>query len=313
MKSVLKIIVLIMLAIFTINQVSAYEVTSEDEIVIKKLQKVTDRSNKRNLIKNKESIQKLIDKNVSERTTYLMIELNKYIDIRLEQITQDEIEQQKLLEEEKIRQEEELKKQEEEKIKKEQEEKEKENKTLNFRKELVKNYYQGLSDKKEMYQNCYTYDWLADEMGKKNNFPTELIVATWRIESWCNPNNPKSNSWWLFQITSKSWKPWYKAWKYLNNDEIRSQIQDYIDVTNWKINYYNSHPRYNHKKITLSYDNYTINDIKARAWIYNWIISESSLNSKYYVMWNFTYNNKSSTNWVLNYMIKYLNKKTENQ
>ncbi|MDD3793622.1 MAG: hypothetical protein PHI37_02330 [Candidatus Gracilibacteria bacterium] len=143
-------------------------------------------------------------------------------------------------------------------------------------------------------ENCIKYFDFIDEIAKKNDFPTELIIATWGKEYNCTLGNP-ANGWGPFQITSQYYKPGD-----ISLEEFGEGVQKYIDFTKGKWDYFNNNTYHNYKtrfgseNITITYDSYTIRDLKLTAILYNGVSKDTTLDGNTFA--NSNLNNSVTTN-----------------
>jgi len=149
------------------------------------------------------------------------------------------------------------------------------------------------------------YDFI-DKIAKKYNFPTELIIATWRKESWCNMINP--NNWdWLFQIRANYYIPWK-----INQEKLEEQIIDFITYSHNKWIYFQKNKKlkqdFNQETLNITYNNYTLKDLQIHAMLYNWISKKYTLETSKYANWNINKNIITDTDWVITLLIKSLKK-----
>lgn len=171
---------------------------------------------------------------------------------------------------------------------------------------LKKDFYiknsKEIIGKNKIKTSCYKYYDSIDEVAKKNNFPTALIIATWQKESNCNLFNPY-NWKWPFQISSQYHKPWK-----ITLETFLNSLQEYITFSKWKINYFNSNKSYQKKfwneKIDFNYENYSLKDLQLYAILYNWIWKNTDLKYSKFANWNLNSNIKSDTDWLVTLFLK---------
>lgn len=162
-------------------------------------------------------------------------------------------------------------------------------------------------------ENCTKYFDFIDEIAKKNDFPTELIIATWSKEYNCNLWNP-ANGWWPFQITSQYYTPWS-----VSLEQFWESVQKYIDFTKGKWNYFNNNTYHNYKtrfwneNIAITYDNYTIRDLKLSAILYNWVNSTTTLDWNSFANANLNNSVTSNSDWLVTRFLKILNWRINNK
>lgn len=168
-------------------------------------------------------------------------------------------------------------------------------------------YWWDITTSLSVNENCIKYFDFIDEIAKKNDFPTELIIATWWKEYNCTLWNP-ANWWWPFQITSQYYKPGD-----ISLEEFWEGVQKYIDFTKGKWDYFNNNTYHNYKtrfwseNITITYDSYTIRDLKLTAILYNWVSKDTTLDWNTFA--NSNLNNSVTTNsdWIVTRFLKILN------
>ncbi|MGE4443450.1 MAG: hypothetical protein AB7E37_00475 [Candidatus Altimarinota bacterium] len=129
----------------------------------------------------------------------------------------------------------------------------------------------------EVPEKCKTNYDFVDEIAKRNDFPTALIIATWGKETNCNMYNP-ANGWGPFQITSQYYEPGN-----IGLIELENSIEKFIAFTRNKWNYFNTNKYHNYKQrfgeenIHLSYDNYTLRDLRLHSVLYNGVSANTTL------------------------------------
>lgn len=142
----------------------------------------------------------------------------------------------------------------------------------------------------EVPEKCKTNYDFVDEIAKRNDFPTALIIATWWKETNCNMYNP-ANGWWIFQITSQYHEQW-NIWLI----ELEQSIEKFIAFTRNKWNYFNTNKYHNYKQrfwsenIHLTYDSYTLRDLRLHSVLYNGVSANTTLE------WNTFANNNLNPN-----------------
>lgn len=162
-------------------------------------------------------------------------------------------------------------------------------------------------------ENCTKYFDFIDEIAKKNDFPIELVIATWSKEYNCNLWNP-ANGWWPFQITSQYYTPWS-----VSLEQFWESVQKYIDFTKGKWNYFNNNTYHNYKSrfwnenIAITYDNYTIRDLKLSAILYNWVNSTTTLDWNSFANANLNNSVTSNSDWLVTRFLKILNWRINNK
>lgn len=162
-------------------------------------------------------------------------------------------------------------------------------------------------------EKCTKYFDFIDEIAKKNDFPTELVIATWWREYNCTLWNP-ANGWWPFQITSQYYAPWD-----INLEQFWESVQKYIDFTKGKWDYFNNNKYHNYKtrfwneNISITYDNYTIRDLKLTAILYNWVSNNTTLDWNTFANSNLNSSVTSNSDWIVTRFLKVLHWRINNK
>lgn len=176
------------------------------------------------------------------------------------------------------------------------------NKLKKFHIDFVLSHWKDLDNYIE--EKCIKNYDLIDEIAKKNNFPTELIIATWRKESSCNMINPKNWDW-IFQIVSHYYEPWK-----INEKEFKQQINDFIKYTHKKWISFEKNKKlkekFNQDNLNITYDNYTLKDLQIHAMLYNWVSKKYTLEKSKYTNWNLNEIILSKNDWIITLLIKIL-------
>jgi len=179
----------------------------------------------------------------------------------------------------------------------------------NFELEFLKKYWNDILWWDILDKCMQHYDYI-DVISKQNNFPTPLVIATWRIEGGCNLSNP-NNWWWPFQITSQYYKPWK-----VTLDDFWKSVVNFINFSKNKWSKYeknkNLKQKFTQEKINITYENYTIEDIRIHSALYNWLKNKSSLENSLFINWNFNSKLVSKYDWILTLFIKVLKYKQKN-
>lgn len=138
-------------------------------------------------------------------------------------------------------------------------------------------YGTQITTKLEVPEKCKTnYDFI-DEIGKRNDFPTALIIATWGKETNCNMYNP-ANGWGIFQITSQYYEPGN-----IGLIELEKQVEAFIAFSRNKWNYFNTNTYHNYKQrfweenIDLTYSSYSLRDLRLHSVLYNGVSANTTL------------------------------------
>lgn len=165
----------------------------------------------------------------------------------------------------------------------------------------------------DVSESCTKYFDFVDEIAKKNDFPTELIIATWGIEYGCKLWNP-ANGWGPFQITSQYYTPWD-----ITLEEFGNAVQKYIEFTRGKWDYFNNNAYHNYKErfwsenINVTYDNYTLRDLKLTAILYNGVSKDTTLDGNTFANANLNENVSHKSDGVVTRFLKVLNWKIINK
>ena len=163
---------------------------------------------------------------------------------------------------------------------------------------------------------CMRHFNQLDELGIAQNFPPELIIATWYRENSCKPTNPLNNHFGIFQINNGKY---YTPGKYLTTGEIIQQAQDFINFSKHKRNYYarlkKLHSDFGKDNIDISYLHYSILDLQLHAITYNGITKWTHPTTNLYANANLHPNKKQAKDWVVTMtlkILKYLKNPSEN-
>lgn len=174
-------------------------------------------------------------------------------------------------------------------------------------------YWQTITTGLSVSELCTKYFDVIDEIAKKNNFPTELIIATWGIEYGCKLWNP-ANWWGPFQITSQYYAPWD-----ITVEEFSLSVQKYIDFTKGKWDYFNTNPYHSYKErfwnenINIMYESYTLRDLKLTAILYNWVSKNTTLDGNTFANANLNDTVSHASDGVVTRFLKVLNWKIHNK
>ncbi len=164
-----------------------------------------------------------------------------------------------------------------------------------FEMDFYNKYWKNIQTNTKIPDNCFKYFNILDVYWQRYNFPTPLIMATWSIETNCNMSNP-ANWYWLFQITSKHYTPWE-----IGVIELQDQVLDFINFSKAKWDYFNNNKYHNYKtrfwneNINITYNNYSLRDIRLHWILYNWVSANTTLE------WNTFVNNNLNKDVVWNY------------
>lgn len=166
-----------------------------------------------------------------------------------------------------------------------------------FKKDFLEKYWKDILWNKNIDSRCIDNYEFVDKIAQKQDFPTELILAIWKMETNCNLHNP-NNWYWLFQMTSFYFKPWW-----ISKEQAQEQVYRMISVAKNKIKYYE---RKTKKKINISYSNYDLWSIQMFAWLYVWNRQKISPTKSLYANWNINQKMKYKVDWIVTSLIKVL-------
>jgi len=167
-------------------------------------------------------------------------------------------------------------------------------------------YWKEITTSLSVNEKCTKYFNFIDNLAKENNFPTELIIATWSKEFNCNLSNP-DNWWWPFQITSKNYIPWE-----ITLEQFKIEIIDFINFSKSKWNYFNTNiyvdykSRFWEKNMDINYNNYSIRDLKLHSILYNGIKSDTTLDWNTFTNDNLNEKIISDSDWLITRFLKIL-------
>lgn len=182
-----------------------------------------------------------------------------------------------------------------------------------FAKAFFNNYWNEITTSLEVDERCKKYFDFVDEIARENNFPTELIIATWWIESNCNLYNPW-NWRWPFQII---WD-WQEPWD-ITLDEFKEDVNHFIRFSKNKWKYFNTNTYVNYKErfwsenINITYDNYTMREIKLHWVLFNWVSSDTTLDFNTFVNNNLYPERQWNYDWLATRFLKILNWRVNNK
>jgi len=237
-----KIILVVLIAMFSLTMTYAYNPTSKDEKLLEKAEdtiyeiyekygidkiKWLDKAINRALIKYKKK----------ERIIYILWEFKDFINNEIYKPL--------------------------ELAKEEAMETEFESKLYNLRKWLVDKYLDNIVWDKDIDPRCMEKYDIIDAIAREYNFPTAMIIATWRAEYTCKVGNP-NNGWGMFQITSQYFEPGE-----ITDEEFENQVRGYIKFLRKKMERYIPAKKIDAEKYALEYDNYNIYSIQYASKGYN--------------------------------------------
>ncbi len=183
-------------------------------------------------------------------------------------------------------------------------------KNSSFKESFFEEYWQDIVSDLEVSDRCTKYFDEIDEIAKKNDFPTSIIIATWYREYSCILWNP-DNWWWPFQITSHSYEPWD-----ISIEEFQDSIQDFIDFSKAKWNYYDNNPslreRFGSESINIKYNEFTLRDLRLQSILYNWVLESTELKTNMYANTNLNENLSWARDWIVTKTLKIINWELEN-
>jgi hypothetical protein len=198
--------------------------------------------------------------------------------------------------------------------------------------EFLQTYYKYISsamteEDHRILQSCMDRYDAVDAVAKRENFPTALILATWRKESSCRVVNP-GNGDGLFQIVAHHYEPssvyqlknliW--SWVYDQSGDLlgsgrlvsgqnfvftwmfadpqripfvqswnilEEQVMDFIDFARAKWKWYDNLDLYDEVPVQLSYDTIDLLSIRKHAILYNSIAKGRHPENSFYANQNF--------------------------
>lgn len=168
------------------------------------------------------------------------------------------------------------------------------------KKYLHEKYYNWLANK-NLEEKCLKYFDFIDEIARKNDFPTSLVIATWRVESSCNLKNPDN---WdgPFQILSHYYEPGD-----ITLEEFWIAVENFINFSKhkWRTFEKNKSAKFHFwkDKIEITYDNFSELDLRIHSALYNWLRS-SKMYDATYINWNLTQKLNRKKDGILTIMVK---------
>ncbi len=202
-----------------------------------------------------------------------------------------------------------------------------ENKTneIENKKLFVEKYWKDIASWMRVHPRCLEHYDFVDKVARENNFPTALILATWYREHSCLMTSP-SNWQWAFQIVSQRYEPWE-----ISKDDLEEKIINFIEFSKAKWDYWEQ-IKYNWSlperfwtdPINISYDDFTLRDVRLQSILYNWMTQWSTLEVNRYTNTNMSEeinqklkainpNTNTNRDWVATMFIKLLNWEIENK
>ncbi len=175
--------------------------------------------------------------------------------------------------------------------------------------DFFEKYGADITTKLEVPEKCKTNYDFVDEIAKRNDFPTALIIATWGKETNCNMYNP-ANGWWIFQITSQYYEPG-NIWLI----ELESSIEAFIQFSRNKWNYFNTNKYHNYKQrfweedLHLTYSSYTLRDLRLHSILYNGVSANTTLEGNTFANNNLNPNVTGPSDGIVTRFLKILHRK----
>lgn len=175
--------------------------------------------------------------------------------------------------------------------------------------DFFEKYGADITTKLEVPEKCKTNYDFVDEIAKRNDFPTALIIATWGKETNCNMYNP-ANGWWIFQITSQYYEPG-NIWLI----ELESSIETFIQFSRNKWNYFNTNKYHNYKQrfweedLHLTYSSYTLRDLRLHSILYNGVSANTTLEGNTFANNNLNPNVTGPSDGIVTRFLKILHRK----
>ncbi len=173
--------------------------------------------------------------------------------------------------------------------------------------EFFDRYWGDIVSDLNLSDRCTKYYDEIDEIAQANNFPTELVIATWYREYSCilwNPDNGDGP----FQILSKDYEPGE-----ISIDEFQDAIQDFIDFSKDKRHYFHNNPalreRFEETNIDINHDSYSLRDIRLHSILYNGIISWTTLENNMYANGNLSPEYSSPRDGIVTSLLKVIHRK----
>lgn len=279
----MKKLIIILIALWLANFWYWYQSSLEDNKILWKSYNQIDEIYKKdnwiaklNIIKN--IISNKLETEKDERNIYLLSLLNSYL---AQILPKPEL----LPREENI-------------IKQESPENDKSN---NQKVQLLSSLWKWVVNKEWLSKLCFDKYELVDSIAKEHNFPTELIIATWKMETNCHFQNPW-NWKWPFQIMSYYYKPWK-----ITQQQFKQSVIDFINFSKNKWSRHNRKQLFKKWKLNITYDNYSLEDIRIHWVLYNSIAKKPTTSP--YVNWNLTSKNKYKKDWLIVNILKVLKEK----
>ncbi len=281
-----KIISIILIAIFCMTATFAYNPTSKDKQLLEKAEDTIYEIYEKRGIEKIEWLNKAINRALvkyknNDRIVYILEEFQFFIEREI------------------------LEPIEEEKYKTlELEWKSKEIELNKLRQKVVNKYINDIVWDKKIDPRCMEKYDIIDTIAREYNFPTAMIIATWKAEHSCKMENPK-NGWWLFQITSQYFEPGE-----ITDEELEKQVKWYIVFVRKKMERYIPAKKLDTSKYSLEYYNYNVYSVQYASKAYNGYSWEAT--SAMYTNGNLNSKLKYKKDWILTTFIKVLKRELEN-
>ncbi len=302
-----KILIIFILSLLTISSTFAYAPTDNE---IKLLSIIKQKTIEKAKIKWQlwlkreiNSLEKSLMVTKNERISYLLIHI---IDDK-KLVLDDLIKQDLAIQAEETKKQVELQKQQEqENIKKLNDAKVLEIAYIEKNKSFFEENWKDITTDLKVNAKCTKYFDFVNDIAIKNDFPTELIIATWSIEYNCNLSNP-ANWYWPFQISSKYYTPWD-----ITLEQFAVSVQDYIDFSRNKWNYFNTNTYHDYKtrfwswNIAITYDTYTLRELRLNSILFNWIRKDTTLDKNTFANTNLNKDTAWPNDWLVTRFLKIL-------
>ncbi|MDD4151753.1 MAG: hypothetical protein PHR68_04005 [Candidatus Gracilibacteria bacterium] len=291
MKNFLRkeIICLLIISLISINISYGYSPSTKEtkrlEKVKTKIEKIYNKNGINSIIKLKDQVNILIEKNKkNDRNTYILREIKNNL---LLYIPKNDIDQSNNI------------------IENETPIKEENGTSVidDSKKAFLDNYGKEISG--DIADACIkNYDFI-DNIAKEQNFPTALIIAFWKKEHNCYLDNP-ANGWGAFQITSAYYRPGE-----ITLDEFKVEIIDFINFAKNKISYYDKDygkfkTYFGNEDINLTYYEYNIRDLRLVSLLYNGIRTTTNLETFEFANGNLNSSIKTNSDGIVTTFLKVL-------
>lgn len=179
-------------------------------------------------------------------------------------------------------------------------------KESNFYENFYNTHWLNIQSNLDSIDSCVQYFDKVDKIARENDFPTELVLATWYMEATCKFYNP-ANTHWIFQIMNYN----YWVWE-LTDSQFEQQVVDYINFVKNKRNRQNRAFVVWDSKIQIQYDSYTIDELWAHWFLYNWIKKWVLPSETMYNSWNLNEDLQYRKDWLVTVMLKVIKWRSDN-